>query len=937
MNASGDPYEQRLAAVETTLNDFKTRLNRIEQRLGMARFTSESPAPPPKMEPSDPARRVYAPYRWSTPDRTDAPRQSSESTPRPATTPTPPPPPFDLSTAKPRRDDVELKFGSVVLPRVGAGVVLLGIGYLVALGITDGWITPLMQFWGAILLCLTSIGIGFWNRQEKFDFGQVLIGLGSCGLYIAFACGHVFQHLYSGEMLVAQFLVLSLANLLYGALTPSRTFTAIGLLGGMVSASLPMREHSVGVSLWLHAAIVLPTAAVLIRHKWREMALGAWLVSSAALLLPMSEEGPWMAQIAVLYGSSLALLFAYAWSHEGWEFDSLAAFLPVGAMPTGIVSLSVTNQIHPGATAHLILFGTAVAASSLLLKNETARKAMLLAGILPAFILAPQGLLPMNAAWAYLALAAFAAAASLRLAPHAATTLSGIGFLLSVGMYAWRSLAEGGSLGMGEESLFLVGLIGLIAFASWVVFRWYRDAQALVLAGAVLVTPFVARLAVVLLGIPAIQASGPVAIAGALLGLSAAGATVAAARKWEKVSAFGWTVFVGALLFYGIALVDGGLDLTVEAALLLGAIAVIALNARASGRSGLSLDTQACVVLAAGLSSPFIARLFVILMREPSIGASNFLAVSVAMLTLSAAGGVLAIRKNWKLLAGYSWATFAVAALFYSLTFSETVLTMRVEVSLLLAMLATVVLCAVATGRTWRESDLQLHVLLATCVLSPFISRLTVVLMGAPAMSVPASLAVATAMLGVSMASAVLSLRRGWALMAAASGFAFLICALAYLGELLQHPISAGLEIPLLAVMLGVVFVSGAASGKNESKQATYALASFMGWGVFSRLVYVVSTQPGGLSGTAAITLAWILYAVVLIVSGFLFDLRSIRLTSLAIFGMTLGKIMLYDLAGLSQGIRVVLLILLGAAMIGGGYWYVRRSGSAGSPPALQA
>jgi len=73
-----------------------------------------------------------------------------------------------------------------------------------------------------------------------------------------------------------------------------------------------------------------------------------------------------------------------------------------------------------------------------------------------------------------------------------------------------------------------------------------------------------------------------------------------------------------------------------------------------------------------------------------------------------------------------------------------------------------------------------------------------------------------------------------------------------------------------------------------------------------------------------ALTFAWILYAVILIAIGFQYKARYLRYWSLAIFGATVGKIFLYDLSYLDPGIRVILLMMLGVAMVGGGYWYIR-------------
>ena len=154
--------------------------------------------------------------------------------------PTAPRPP---SAPKPPSVDTEFKFGSQVLPRVGIVIVLLGILYLVAYAIQSGWITLQMQFVGELLLCGALIGVGLWKINEKEDFGQVLVGGGSCGLYLSFAGGHVYKHLYEGETLVVLFLALSLANLGFSWWRSSKTFWAIGFVGGLVGAALPMDKH----------------------------------------------------------------------------------------------------------------------------------------------------------------------------------------------------------------------------------------------------------------------------------------------------------------------------------------------------------------------------------------------------------------------------------------------------------------------------------------------------------------------------------------------------------------------------------------------------------------------------------------------------------------------------------------------------------------------
>jgi uncharacterized membrane protein len=650
------------------LQEVRARLDRIEVRLGFA--PPLAPPPPVPVAPGPP----------------------------------PAAPKFQVPTPPPIRErlqegaaDAEFRFGSVVLPRLGAAVILLGIAYLVGLGIARGWITPLHQFWGAVILCLGAIGVGAWKRSESFEFGQVLIGLGSCGLYLTFAGGHVFLNLYDGRALLAQILALSLANLVYGALSPSRTFVGIGLLGGMWASLLPMQERQIEAALWIHAAIVAVTAFVIARHRWKVMAIAAWLVSSVAILWPALSDGPWTAQLAVVYGSTLALAFAYAWGFEDWAFDPKAAFIPFSAVATGLVAYVVGRQAGPGFTWHELLFGLAMALLSLAVKRPVLRSAFLIAGVLAPFVFAPLGLRSLWDAWAYVGLSLAAAALATRFYAKPSLAFAGIGFGLGLMMYLARAFSVVNTLGVAEESLFIVALIAVLALCAWTVDK-------------------------------------------------------------------------------------------------------------------LTDESQSVVFVALALSSPLVSRLFVVLLGAPEIGASAPLSLIYAMVFMSAIGAAVALRSRWALLSIFAWLAFF-----------------------------------------------------------------------------------------------------------AAGG--------AYLFALERELLSFSVEVFVLAAMASAVLISGAGlSRATSAREAAAVLAAFTGWGLFTRLFYIVATQPAvGMEKSPAITLAWIVFAALLIGLGFGLNLKALRISSFAVFAATLGKVLLHDLSQLDPAIRVVLLILLGTVMISGGYWYIKR------------
>lgn len=80
----------------------------------------------------------------------------------------------------------------------------------------------------------------------------------------------------------------------------------------------------------------------------------------------------------------------------------------------------------------------------------------------------------------------------------------------------------------------------------------------------------------------------------------------------------------------------------------------------------------------------------------------------------------------------------------------------------------------------------------------------------------------------------------------------------------------------------------------------------------------------------------WIIYGIIVVVIGFLRDVRSIRLGGIALLGLAILKVFLYDLNSLEQPYRIVSFIALGVILLGASYLYTRyRSiiiGSSSSP-----
>jgi uncharacterized membrane protein len=77
----------------------------------------------------------------------------------------------------------------------------------------------------------------------------------------------------------------------------------------------------------------------------------------------------------------------------------------------------------------------------------------------------------------------------------------------------------------------------------------------------------------------------------------------------------------------------------------------------------------------------------------------------------------------------------------------------------------------------------------------------------------------------------------------------------------------------------------------------------------------------------AAISVLWTLYAIALMLLGFRHQQARLRLVSLGLFGVTILKVLLADMARISTPFRIVSFVVLGLMLIGASYLYYRYRG----------
>ncbi len=990
-------------------------------------------------------------YKW----------QSSPEENRPAAS-APAPPPINPPTSPrftlpdpPSADDIEYKFGINGLLRGGAAVVVIAILLGVAIMVGRGAITPPVQYAGEIALCLAFIGFGIKKRDEREDFGQLMVGIGSFGLYASFAAGYAYKHLYEGEPLVAMYMLLSLANLGYAFWRSSKSFLTIGMLGGLVAAMMPMHKDKVFLDFVLHFLILFPCAAIIVRNKWNGMAGLMWVVSTAALIPATTSHFEQIWRVGATYLNCAIALYACGKVFKPSEFDKHAAIQTVMLVLTGFFAIAIDTG-HKGSLHAIALTIIAAGIGYAIRENEKARNATWLGGLIVFSIIIPIGFTQNVASFIYGIEALALILLAIRYQLVAVWAVSLATFIFSIVSYLYFPDKNIVSLARFSAPLELF----LLAISSTTVALNIRYALpnkikeiqdgAMFLGGILLVAFFVRALNVVL-------GNGNTSLhIGAIntLGLSLASLAIQMnANRFQRFAVFllGSLTALTSFLFYLVASPDGKLSfVSVAPALDLILIAIFASAVWLSVKFVLHRTNKDAQEFAIFFGGGFLVASFV---RTSNILlATSSLAPTVITLVSTAIGSaaVLALSNRYPRLALYllGTGTLFVSALFYFVPLTDSNfefarMTPSLELFLLATYASAICLNVRYVLRNDAKNEQELALFLGGSLLVALFIRSINILLGHGNTTLQVndinSLGIGLAALTMTLVGA-RTKRKGLLIASAILGFWVGTLALLLEPEIVPHWMSPVLILLAAGCVLvgskvliqgnseqyqeSVMTFAGVAMsaffvrimhlvGINHLLNLTKETATYFSLGLLSLvwigfalrdrrianlilawasfiiaasaggslptstvpdwlspvllaipivslcILYIITPRkdrdegtlttlcviPGwflstmflrqellrpwiGLNNVASFTAAWVIFAVFLITAGFRGERRFLRYWALGVFGVTVAKVFLVDLAELDSVIRFAMLALLGTGMMGGGYWYIlwRRS-----------
>ncbi len=216
----------------------------------------------------------------------DAP--ASASTPAPTPAPTAAPTPMQPAPPQPRPSLEEL-LGGRVLAWVGGAAVLVGLAFLFALGVSNGWIGEGERCLIAAAGCLALLGVGIrlHERAGRTQAARAAVATGLAGLFLTLtvATSH-YELLPSAAGIGVAALIGALAVAL-AIRWAAPVVAGLGVVGALLSPVLADVPFQTG-GLWFLAVASAAAVAVLVWQRW------SWLSLCVALVVTPQWLG-WLA------------------------------------------------------------------------------------------------------------------------------------------------------------------------------------------------------------------------------------------------------------------------------------------------------------------------------------------------------------------------------------------------------------------------------------------------------------------------------------------------------------------------------------------------------------------------------------------------------------------------------------------------------------------
>jgi uncharacterized membrane protein len=330
------------------------RLQRLEHRFtsfeNRLRGAAAPTAPPPPEPRAGPIERAAPTVEQPIEDVAPQPEPPGAAPPT-----MPPEPP---ASAAPRRIGFEERFGTQWVVWVGGIALALGGFFLVRYTIEQGLLGPGVRVFLGALLAAALIAAGEWTRRNEVVTGipslptaHIPSILTAAGTTVAYATVYAAYALYNFLSPALAFVLLGVVALatLAAALLHGITLAGLGVVGGYLTPLLVTTEVPNYWALYLYLAIVSAAAFALARMRmWRWLAITA-VVFGFIWILPGLGEGRVDGLNAHAFHALIGFALAAALIVSGFLYGPPAAAGEIDEVSSGALGA------YLGAAALLVL------------------------------------------------------------------------------------------------------------------------------------------------------------------------------------------------------------------------------------------------------------------------------------------------------------------------------------------------------------------------------------------------------------------------------------------------------------------------------------------------------------------------------------------------------------------------------------------------------
>ncbi len=177
------------------------------------------------------------------------------------------------------------EFGGRALAWIGGIAILLGIAFLVGIGLDRGWIDESMRITFGLLGSTALLLVGVWLYERKGQTQAALAAVGSAlaGLDATLLVGtQIYEVIPAGVGLAGAGLA-GIVGVAIAVRWKSTIVAAIGLLGALAAPLLAGTGTS-GLSLAFMAIAMAAAVGVVLWQRWNWLSIGAFAVSAPQLV-----------------------------------------------------------------------------------------------------------------------------------------------------------------------------------------------------------------------------------------------------------------------------------------------------------------------------------------------------------------------------------------------------------------------------------------------------------------------------------------------------------------------------------------------------------------------------------------------------------------------------------------------------------------------------